>query len=310
MKKMTKKTLWIIMALFIISIVTLPSLTVLYAQAPTANDYNVLVPLPGVADAAGRTNLSTYLPAAFNLTVGIAVALAFVFITIGGVMYATSDALSGKTQGREYIENALWGLLLVISSYVILSTINPQILNFNILVNRPIVTPTNPVVTPVVPAGACAGGCLPFAGTGLPVSGAAVGKTISSIMMPKLLRLDAAMRANNIPWRITEGFPPSGTHQNACHQNGTCIDATPTSKTTERLNAFSAAAAANGMRAEWEVGSDTEALELTRTTNPNGSPRLNPDGTPFVPYTGIIRVFPPRNGVPQIRGTHFSVYNL
>jgi hypothetical protein len=112
------------------------------------------------------------------------------------------------------------------------------------------------------------------------------------------------MRSNNIPWRITEGFPPSTTHVAACHQNGTCIDATPVNKTPERLNAFFAYAQQNGMRAVFEVKTTAERDELLRTTNPDGSRRMKSDGvTPYVPYTGTIIV------VSAITGSHFSVYN-
>jgi hypothetical protein len=111
-------------------------------------DYAVLVNLPGttvpctVRDSNGRpvnaacTDLSRYLPTAFNLAIGIAVGLAFVMIVYGGVMYATSDALSGKAAGREALENALWGLLLVISSYLILQTINPRMLDFTLNIQQ------------------------------------------------------------------------------------------------------------------------------------------------------------------------------
>ena len=104
---------------------------------PGAKEYTPLVPLPG-----GDPNQSTlvdYLPRAFNLIVGIAVALAFVMITFGGITYATSDAITAKDQGKQYIQNALWGLLLVIASYTILYTINPQILNFNLSLKQTVV---------------------------------------------------------------------------------------------------------------------------------------------------------------------------
>lgn len=107
-------------------------------DAQQLTDYSVLAPLPGIGDTgAGTSNLNSYLPAAFRLTVGIAIALAFIFITIGGITYATSDSLTGKQDGRNYIENAILGLLLVIGSYVILYTINPQILNLSIVIPRP-----------------------------------------------------------------------------------------------------------------------------------------------------------------------------
>lgn len=134
---MTKKNISKLFNLCIITIcIFFVSASLVNAQAIT--DYEVLAPLPGIGDtAAGTSNLNTYLPAAFNLTVGIAIALAFIVITFGGVTYATSDALSGKQNGRELITNALWGMLLVIGSYTILYSINPQMLNFDILFARP-----------------------------------------------------------------------------------------------------------------------------------------------------------------------------
>lgn len=97
-------------------------------------NYTTLVSLPEIGS---QTNFQEWLPKAFNLTIGIAVALAFVMITIGGVMYATSDAIYSKSEGRKYVENALIGLLFVIGAYVILYTINPQILNFNLTIEAP-----------------------------------------------------------------------------------------------------------------------------------------------------------------------------
>ena len=101
-------------------------------------EYTLLRTLPGVGDTTGGiVTIQSYLPAAFNLVIGIAAALAFVMLTLGGITYATSDAITGKSQGKEWIENAIWGLMLVIGAYVILYTINPQILNFTLTLPRP-----------------------------------------------------------------------------------------------------------------------------------------------------------------------------
>ncbi len=118
------------------------------AAAATTEDYVVLAPLPGIGDgnSGGKTTLETYLPNMFNLMVGIAAALAFIMITWGGVMYATSDALSSKTDGKKFIEDAVWGLLLVIGAWIILNTINPQILNFNLILPKSTIQ-TTPGVT-------------------------------------------------------------------------------------------------------------------------------------------------------------------
>ena len=117
----------------------------LFSVAYAAPDYTVLVPLPE-AGISGPTKLGDYIPKAFNLSIGIAAALAFVMITLGGITYATSDAISGKSQGREWVTNAIIGLLLVIGAWVILNTINPQISHFDLSLQRiNIGTPTGTV---------------------------------------------------------------------------------------------------------------------------------------------------------------------
>jgi len=55
-----------------------------------------------------------------------------VFMIIwGGFEYVSTDAISGKSAGKEKIEGALWGLGLALGSYLILNTINPELLKFS-----------------------------------------------------------------------------------------------------------------------------------------------------------------------------------
>jgi hypothetical protein len=97
----------------------------------------VSIDATGKTTGGCQTTLADYLPGAFNLAISIAAVMAFVMLTYGGVLYMTSDAIGNKSKGKEYIENALWGLLLVISSYLILNTINPQMLHFTLTLNPP-----------------------------------------------------------------------------------------------------------------------------------------------------------------------------
>lgn len=149
MKKLSQK----IIQTTIVSIMMFSVFTVVYAQ----NEYTVLAPLPGTTNcdegpACDQTSLQKYLPAVFNLSIGIAAAMAFVAITWGGILYATSDAIMGKEQGKEWITNAVWGLLLVIGAYAILYTINPRILEFNLSLEKPNVIKAGvPTVTPGIP---------------------------------------------------------------------------------------------------------------------------------------------------------------
>jgi len=101
-------------------------------------DYTLLAPIPQLTNDDGKTtNLTQYIKGSFELAIYIGSILAFVMISYGGLVYATSDALSGKQQGREYITDAVVGLLLVLSSWVILYTINPNMVSFDLTLTRP-----------------------------------------------------------------------------------------------------------------------------------------------------------------------------
>jgi len=52
-------------------------------------------------------------------------------IMIGGVQYMSTDSISGKNDGKEKITGAIFGFLLAISAWLILSTINPALLGID-----------------------------------------------------------------------------------------------------------------------------------------------------------------------------------
>lgn len=105
--------------------------------------------IPGINSETAR-NLPAYLEAVFKLLIGIAAALAVIMITIGGIQYMSTDAISGKEEGKEKINHALMGLLLAMGAWLILNTINPATLElkFN---PTPIPVTNQPPVSPSVP---------------------------------------------------------------------------------------------------------------------------------------------------------------
>lgn len=109
-------------------------------------DYIPLASLPGTTDSKGSVNLNTYIPGIFNLTIGIAGVLAVLMIVIGGVEYMTTDAIQGKADGKARINNALWGLLLVLVSYILLYTINPRLTIFDLSVGETKSNQTNGII--------------------------------------------------------------------------------------------------------------------------------------------------------------------
>jgi hypothetical protein len=137
-----KYTRFIFILLLVLFIGVLPTKPVL-AQAPPASPCSELAdgeycPLSnlqgtGFTDGQGkvRVDLKTLLPTAVKFLIGISGLLAVVMIMIGGVKYLTSEAITGKSNAKETIQQAVWGLVLVIGAYTILNTLNPDLVNLN-----------------------------------------------------------------------------------------------------------------------------------------------------------------------------------
>jgi hypothetical protein len=100
--------------------------------------YTPLAPIPGLSDKtiSGKLDgsdggnvitLPDYIKILVRVAIGIIGILSVVMIIIGGVQYMSTDAFSGKEDGKERVTKAIGGLVLAIASVMILRTINPQL---------------------------------------------------------------------------------------------------------------------------------------------------------------------------------------
>lgn len=102
-------------------------------------DYTLLAPIPipdTSADEGAQTTAEGYITGAFKLLIGIAGALAVVFIIYGGIQYISSDAFGKKSEAKNIIQNALWGFALAMSAWIILSTIDPSLTSLDLSLER------------------------------------------------------------------------------------------------------------------------------------------------------------------------------
>ena len=102
------------------------------AFSPQGKVYTLLAPIEtffpgGTVDIAGK-GLSGYLDGLYKAGIAIATGLALIMIVIGGLQYVSTDAIGGKSEGRQRINNAIVGLLLALGSYILLQQINPALL--------------------------------------------------------------------------------------------------------------------------------------------------------------------------------------
>ncbi|MFA6432517.1 MAG: hypothetical protein WCV82_01735 [Candidatus Paceibacterota bacterium] len=112
----------------------------LFSPMVSYAQYTPLAPLPciegnGVTCPGGSGSLNNsidfqnYVQYAFNLIIALAAAGAVLMLVMGGLQYMTTDSWSGKTAGLDRARNALYGLLLVLTSYLILRTIDPRLVS-------------------------------------------------------------------------------------------------------------------------------------------------------------------------------------
>ncbi|MEI8339304.1 MAG: hypothetical protein WCF94_01430 [bacterium] len=105
---------------------------------PNTKTYTPMAPIPGVTAVGVAINLASgglsgFLKNLFNLVLAVAAAASVLMIVYGGFLYATTDAIIGKQDGFKIIKNAFIGLGLALVSWLLLYTINPNLVTLKVL---------------------------------------------------------------------------------------------------------------------------------------------------------------------------------
>ena len=244
--------------------------------------YAAFVPL---ADYTGSKKLSTlfadqslvtYLNTLFKMAITVGAIIAVLRLLYAGYIYMVSDVFVSKEKAKEIFRDVFLGLFLLLSIYIILSQINPNLLNLMPKIDKFVPPPAAQGLVAPVPGTGCSG-CVPIPngvpakapGTGCKLPGPCM---VSKTMASKLLRV-----VTNHPsldaWRVTEAYPPTVAHSgpNSCHNNGlgTCVDANFIGIVTPQgIIAFINAANNVGLDARWEVASQARQQALSASGVP------------------------------------------
>ncbi len=101
------------------------------------NQYIPLTDIPGISDYTKTSkNPGGILQGLFNVAIGIGGILAVIMIIFAGFRYMYEESIFGKSKAKSQITNALFGLLLILGSYLILRTINKDLLRINLLLPK------------------------------------------------------------------------------------------------------------------------------------------------------------------------------
>jgi len=91
----------------------------------------LIVPIPGLGRTV--TDPVQYIIGVYNFALSVGGLLAMFLIVYGGIQWAVSTGNPSKiSDARDRIINALWGLGLLLGAFIILRTINPDLVNLNL----------------------------------------------------------------------------------------------------------------------------------------------------------------------------------
>ncbi len=130
---------------------TVPTPPVNQVDAPASASRDA-VPLTLAQPIDGVTvvsDLGGYIALVYRYVIGLAGTAAVIMIVYGGFRYLLGSAMDDVAAGKTIIQDAVIGLLLVLGSYFILSTVNPNTLSLKLPNIQPITPKAVPVATQV-----------------------------------------------------------------------------------------------------------------------------------------------------------------
>lgn len=167
---------------------------------------------------------------------------AFAVIIFAGITYTLSAGNSSKQKDSiDWITSAGLGIVLLLGAYLLLYTINPELVKLREPSIEPlpeiysqISTPAAPYDTPseILASRTECSGCVPLSGINFALKyeaceGGPNNCRLPQQMIDKLNSLvseaeDIGLYAGD--WRVTEAWPPTVAHLDRCHNYGTCVD--------------------------------------------------------------------------------------
>ncbi len=108
------------------------ALALLFGVEVLAQNAIIVEPLTSVGVETGsQTGIGPFINKLYQYGVGIGAILAVLIIMYGGFRYMTSEAVGEKNAGREDIQRAVLGLLLILSPVIVFGVINRDILELD-----------------------------------------------------------------------------------------------------------------------------------------------------------------------------------
>ncbi len=95
----------------------------LFAQASTPQQIDLQYKYPW----AGATSPADFVSRFYKIALGVVGGAALGVLVYGAILWTVSGAISSKQDAMEWIWAAIWGIVLLLGAYLILNTINPDL---------------------------------------------------------------------------------------------------------------------------------------------------------------------------------------
>jgi len=287
----------------------------LFLPATTLAQFGPIVPEICRQCACGFGGVLAIIQNGINFIISISIIIATIIIAWAGGLYMISSTNpESRSTANKMLINAAVGLVIVLSAWLVVDFVMKTLYGGqfgpwnSILVKgtgdscveakeTPPLFDGNIVTVPVPPGGGTSGGVTGTPGCPSCVSLTEKGlscKSASSCTLDSTVANRVVALKNNFSgqWTVTEAYPPTYTHSNQCHANGTCIDAGFRGSTTysaANIAEFATAARLAGLRAVFE----TDSCALRDTARARG-------------VTAFCKT---DSGYSHITGNHFSLYS-
>ncbi|MDO8559848.1 MAG: hypothetical protein Q7S23_02300 [bacterium] len=138
-----KRTIAIRAALLLVVLVVLVVPSLVLGQQPPASalNYNAQIPIPGSSEQARAIQgnkvinanlLGNYVVAIYRFGIWLSIFLTIFMMMVGGFLWVIAGGNPSRVENaKSYITSALTGLVVALTSFVILQTVNPAIVIFN-----------------------------------------------------------------------------------------------------------------------------------------------------------------------------------
>jgi len=102
-----------------------------FSTAWAGYELEVGIPNQTGAEKGDAVGLAGYIRAIYLFALGAVGAAALLTLVISGLIYMLSDTVFSKEQAKDYIWGAIGGIVLAFAAYLILFTINPDLVKIN-----------------------------------------------------------------------------------------------------------------------------------------------------------------------------------